>query len=728
MKTHLRVPLGLRKLSRISMLALGAALVNAFTFAADDAPPADKSDADKKPEQKTEQKSDEKSEAKADQKSESSTTTTDYRNWFDVSVGGTIVSGDKAAYQQRYGLPSGPFGGVEDFHYEEDIGKKGIFKVDGRGIFDNHDYSLKFDVEHPDIGFIRGGYEQYRDYTDGYGGFFPATGAWVTPFDNNLALDHGKAFFEAGLTLPNKPTVTFRYNHEFRNGQEDSTSWGDLDIPGYGDRKIVPSFWDINERSDSFALDAQHTLGSTTFGLGMRYEISTTDDALNVLRNPGEANARYGTDRERVDMDLFNVHAFSDTRFNDKIQFTSGYSYTTLTTDLSGYRVYGATYDPTFAQRLPIADTFENLTGGSDLQQHVANLNLPIQITDSLLLVPSLRIEAENTDSSAQYSSPSAPLSGFPYGAISDQGLLDVTERLDLRYTGITNWVFYVRGEWLEGSGDLTERWDNLGTGANIAQAGTDNRRYWQTYTVGANWYPLRKLNFGAEYYHKDRWNDYNINSDSTVNVLTSIPTSVYPAFLTAQNWTTDDTNFRVTWRPVANLTLVGRYDFQRSTIDTKPDSSSGLSETQSAEMTSHIISGTLSWTPLQRLYLQAGVNYVLDQTDTPAQDLSPAIQAAANDYWTATASAGYALDKKTDLQFQYMYYRANDRQDNSAFGLPYGADAQEQSATAAIIRRITERMRITLKYGYFVGEDWTSGTHNDYQAHLIYSSLHYRF
>ena len=75
--------------------------------------------------------------------------------------------------------PAGAFGGVEDFHYEEDIGKKGIFKVDGRGIFDNHDYSLKFDVEHPDIGYIRGGYREFRSYYDGSGGFFhpPAPGS-----------------------------------------------------------------------------------------------------------------------------------------------------------------------------------------------------------------------------------------------------------------------------------------------------------------------------------------------------------------------------------------------------------------------------------------------------------------------------------------------------------------------------------------------------------------------
>src|SRR5437899_2279905 len=129
--------------SRTSMLALAAMLVVSSTFAAEQAPAAAKTgDAaapkgeeqvkagDKKADN---DKADDKKEDKA--KVDEKKAETESRNWFDVSVSGAIVGGDKAAYQRRYGLPSGAFGGVEDFHYEEDIKKKGIFKVDGRGIF-----------------------------------------------------------------------------------------------------------------------------------------------------------------------------------------------------------------------------------------------------------------------------------------------------------------------------------------------------------------------------------------------------------------------------------------------------------------------------------------------------------------------------------------------------------------------------------------------------------------
>jgi hypothetical protein len=135
-----------------------------------------------------------------------------------------------------------------------------------------------------------------------------------------------------------------------------------------------------------------------------------------------------------------------------------GYSFTTLDSDISGYRLYGGTYDPDLAQRLPSPDTFQGVSGGSQLHQHVANLNLMLRLTDYLVLVPALRVEKQETDGLSDYDSPAAPFSSFPYEATSHRGLLDVSESLELRYTGLTNWVLYARGYWLEGSATCANR------------------------------------------------------------------------------------------------------------------------------------------------------------------------------------------------------------------------------------------------------------------------------
>jgi hypothetical protein len=641
-----------------------------------------------------------------------------YRNWFDLSVGSIFLDGRRGRFQRRYGVPEGVYGGVEELHYEQDIGDKTLFKFDGRGLFDHGDYGLRFDLTHSDIGYLRGGYREFRSYFDSSGGFF--RGEWFPSSDDVFALERGEAWFEAGLTLADKPTLVFRYSHQFQEGRKDATIWGDTTIPGFGARSIVPAFRDIDQTRHRFQLDARHTVGSTDLGLGLRYEVSNQEHALNLRRN-GDTE-RFATQRDSMDVDLFSVHAFSATRFHEKVLFTTGYGFTTLDSDISGYRLYGTTYDPVFAQRLPGPDTFEHLLGGSRLHQHVANLNLMLQLADNLVLVPAIKIEQQSTDSESFYDSPAAPFSSFAYGANSERGLLDISESLELRYSGLTNWVFYARGNWLQGSGDLEERWDNLSTGAIVQQRSTDDRRFWQKYTVGANWYPLRRLNFGAQYYHKHRKNDFEHGLDA---MLTPPGPFRYPAFLTAQEFTTDDVNFRLTWRPHTRLSMVARYDFQLSSIDTRP---AGFPMIQTSELTSHIIGGTVSWTPFNRVYLQGGINRVWDRTETPADEITPAIHSSRNDYWTVNSTIGYAIDDKSDLELQYLYYRADNFVDNSAFGLPYGSDDREHGVTAALIRRISQRMRVTLKYGFFDGRFASAGHHNDYQAHLVSTSLRYRF
>ena len=44
----------------------------------------------------------------------------------------------------------------------------------------------------------------------------------------------------------------------------------------------------------------------------------------------------------------------------------------------------------------------------------------------------------------------------------------------------------------------------------------------------------------------------------------------------------------------------------------------SGLGEVESSRTIGHVIGEDVSWTPWSRLYLQAGLSYVLNETKTP--------------------------------------------------------------------------------------------------------------
>jgi len=103
------------------------------------------------------------------------------------------------------------------------------------------------------------------------------------------------------------------------------------------------------------------------------------------------------------------------------------------------------------------------------------------------------------------------------------------------------------------------------------------------------------------------------------------------------QNFQTHDGNVRLTLRPVQNVVLVSRYEYQYSTLNTAPDSVSGLGNVQSSTMTSQIFAQNVSWSPWSRLSLQAGFNYVVSETKTPASAITQAELNSQNNYWTVT-------------------------------------------------------------------------------------------
>jgi hypothetical protein len=672
---------------------------------------------------------------------------TDYNNWLTLGVGSTFVGGDKAQFEHQHDTTTGPYGGVQDFHMQQFVGKNGLFTVDGHGMFANHDYSVKLELSDPDQGFspfttIRAGFTEFRTWYDGNGGFYDGNSGFFSPndqsfslYNNELHVDRGSVWIEAGLTLPDKPAFTIRYEHDYRQGQMDSTSWGDNDTGTGGappDKKIVPTFLGIDETRDIFQADVKDKLGNTDAGLGVRYEIDRSDDSTYIDFDPATPTANRFVTQDNVEQDdIFNVHGFTETRFNKMVTFSMGGSFTTIDTDLSGSRIYGPSYGSPFSTTYPNSQArdegFTGLTGGGNTKEYVANMNLMIAPITNLVFVPALRVEYEGGDLSDSFNNNNVAVTGgtvasTPTAAANNNWYLDVAESLEARYTGFRNWSLYASGEWSEDSGN--EIWNET-TAIFTPILNQDWNMLGQKYTVGANWYPFYRLNFGGQFYHQIHDYDYDNN-------LTATPTT-YRGYLQNENFTVDDMNIRATWRVLNTLSLVTRYDFQYSTVDTTsiPNGGTQAGEVQSANLTSHIISENISWTPLSRLYVQAGGSYVLNSLDTPvasSSGINNLVLNSANNYWTVDATADYALNEKTDLQLQYSYYRADDYVNNSTSSQPYGAGAEEQSVTATITRQISKALKISLKYGFFCNRDETSGGLNNYDAQLVYASMQYRF
>jgi hypothetical protein len=652
-----------------------------------------------------------------------------YNNWVDFSVGGLRVHGNTAQAQQRYQVTSGAFGGISDFHFQQDIAKGTTFSLDGYSLFDQNDYKVIFGLQRDDLGYVRVNVNNFRTWYNGAGGYYPPTGTQYRLPNDELSIDRGEVSVEAGLTLKDRPKVVFKYTHSYRDGDKSSTIWGPVHPGGTTDvRGVDPSIESINEKVDSFALDVTHHIKATDFGGGVRYDTASLSDTREMTFWQGEPVQRQVTDKQGTSYDSLNAHAFTETWIRKNVFFSTGFSFANLNDTFSGNRIYGDDFDVAYSPNPLNGLGYTSLNGGAHEQEYVANMNLMISPTPHLKIVPSIRIQQDDWDANSSGIGTLGTDTG-PFKGNSDGEMLDVRERLEVSYTGVTNWVYYGGGEWTEGDGNLNQNGGLSqvnGFGVPQVQAHTDDTRWFQKYFVGTRWYPYRRTSVDLGGYYKNNQYNYNNPLDSTFNGAFS--PDRYPAYLIRQSFETYDGNVRLTLRPVQNVTLVSRYEYQWSTINTTPDAISGLGESQSSKMTSQIIGQNVSWSPWTRLCLQAGFNYVLSETKTPTSDYTQAVLNAQNNYWTVTFNSCVVLDDKTDLNLTYLYYRADNYNNDSSFGLPLGTGAEEQSVTAAVTRRINPHLRVNLKYAYSHYNDWASGGNNNYDAQMVSTSLQYRF
>ena len=682
----------------------------------------------------------------------------EYKNWIELGIGGVITSGDRAQFEQEHRLPGDQaYGGIQDLHFEGTFDKNGVFSVDGHALWDINDYDITVELAKPNFGYVKAGYTEFRSRYDGNAGFFPHNDVFFDPPYPEMHIDRGDIWIELGLRAPNWPEITIRYDHEFRFGQKDSTVWGDTNLTGLlppfnSTRKIIPSFRNIDEKRDIFSFEASKTFGNTDVLLGMRYEHNTDDYSVNTERGAGQlppavpppGQQRKVTQQQNDDVDLFSGHGITETRITDNFWFTAGYSYTTITNDLSGSRIYGTHWDEAFGEPVPTLSSrdhaFIDLAGSAQIKENLFNANLFWMPFDNLAILSGFRYTHQNNDSESTFIAEEPmpntppftstnPKGGFHYGVgfpadgarNSDYNLF--AQRLELRYTGIKDWLFYVQGEWEEDYGSVKE-FQSIDEEVPLDK---NTNALGQTYTIGATWNPSMRFSLAGQHFYRIA----SYNED--------IISGEFPRLLD-QDWNINDFNIRMTFRPklpacMGSLALVTRYDFVHTSIDGQWFfEGETFSELQTGEIKKHVISESLNWNPLPRFFLQASFSDVLNQTDTPANNIDlvpnggPTVVNFRNDYWTVNSGIGYIIDDKTDFYADYYFYCANDYYNNAAVAVPYGMGATESAVTATIARQLSRRTRLTLKYGFFDYRDATSGGHNNYRAHSLFSSLQFRF
>lgn len=668
-------------------------------------------------------------------------TATAKESWASFSGASISVDGSDAAYQATHQHSRSGFYGLDELHWKQTLENDGTLVVDARALGSDNEYRLSIRYDNAETGtYVSGGWKESRVFYDASGGYLSTNDQWFVPFNPAMSLDRGELWLEAGVVTEKGSTV-LRLAHQYRDGMKDSTTWGDSNLTGIsgstGSRYIVPAFMDIDETRNLLVLDVDYQLSAeTTVGGGVRWENIETNDARKVVRRPGESAERNLTHRDETDSDLFALHGFTRWKGKEKLQLSAAAAHTTIDTNFSGSRIYGSTFDavfdPTFARRQFRDEGYASLEGDSRWRQTLITANALYLPAKHWRVSGGLRFENQRQEAFSEVaetnvgSGPAFVTAIHDLEGESERHFDEILGSAEASYTGMKNVVWSVFAELASGDGNLREDLIEADDGTVDLARDTDFGRDSQKLGLNFRWYPSTSFNTAVGAYHKVRDNDYNTSDDTTPNLTGG---DRYPAYIVAQKFATDDLYVRGTWRPVQGLSILARYDYQQSDIDSRED---GLADVLSAEMTSHIIAGTVSWMPSSNLVLQGTINQVYDQIVTGAAESSQILARVAgrfdNNYRSASLLAMVAVSETTDIQVDASFFDADNFRNFVGVSMPYGLSATDRTFGISVMHRVSEDMRVGLRLTRADYDNTTAGGNRDFTADMIYGRLQMRF
>jgi hypothetical protein len=647
-----------------------------------------------------------------------------------VGGGATLLNGDRPAFQKFFRQKKDGFAGLEEFAVSRTTDTS-LFRFEARFIPGNEDYRLAARWEKFDAYYVTASYQRFRTFYDGSGGRFLPQNLAISYFDEALAIDRSFFTFELGTLQPNGIQWRLRFDHNTREGTKNSLRWGDSNLAGqpFVPRAFIPSYLLVDEARDIVTLEASERTDQSFWKVAGRYERTRVNHDHVARRRALEPQDRYVTMHDGADTDLFSGHGFYERTFRENLRMSAGGLIANIDTQLTGSKIYGATplaeYSPTFIRRQPNDVGYYGLSGNTQLKQYVGNLNIFYQPSKFIAILPSvkyehLRQESGETHTDTDFGAGAAAAIQRNIEASSRHAWNEVTEDLEVRYTRWSDWQLATRGQWNQGQGNLVEQSVLAPARTAVIDHDTDYQRLGQRYTASATWYARPGLTLGGQYNYRLKIADYTTLRDATSNAPAS--RDRYPSFIVDNDIESRDTSVRLSWRPKSMVSFMTRYAYQRATITTTFDN---LPAIENGRLTRHIITQSASWNPTARLAFTGTVNVTYDQLWVPPHRLT---FNSDNNYTSAALNAGYALGKLTDLQIDLSHYRADNYTDNPAVTLPLNAGQTLQSGALTWVRRQSARLVYIAKYTYATNREGTFGGQNDFQAHLVYGKVQYRF
>ena len=138
------------------------------------------------------------------------------------------VKGDERKFREHTGIKEGWNGGLQSLYIEEQLTADRRLTFEARAFPNPEEYELHLQLEQRDLGFVRFGFEQYREYYDDTGGYYHDLTPPSFDLNRDLHLDIGRAYVDFGLTLPDWPRMVVGYAFQYRDGAKSILQWGDV--------------------------------------------------------------------------------------------------------------------------------------------------------------------------------------------------------------------------------------------------------------------------------------------------------------------------------------------------------------------------------------------------------------------------------------------------------------------------------------------------------------------
>lgn len=635
-----------------------------------------------------------------------------------AAVGGVAVSGNAARFREHNWTPDGFQGGVQEIEWQEPVGQDGRFQANVRSVFGGEDYELRLSYDHRDLGFVRGGYSQYRRWFDDTGGYYEPFKTAPIGLGQDLHLDVGRAWFEAGLARPDLPRVTVGYEYQFRDGERATLQWGPVTDPASGiSRAIYPAAKQVDEEVHIVRVDLEHTVGGVLIEDQFRGEFSSLrSDRTNVdSYTLGNALPDFTT-RYREDFQSFegaNILRL-EKPIKDWLLVSAGYLYSNLDGE-AGFS------SESFIPGDPAQGPFVGATADQIVlrrEAHVVNGNGQFAPWKDLTLSAGVQ-----GDWSRQQGFGNSTL----YGALTDlDANLDrfaLSEHAGLRFTRIPFTVLHADLRLQQEDYAQYEQQavnDDFGD-ANDFLRDTDASADLSDLRVGATVSPWANLSFDAGYRQRDTATDYGVTRDEDLSPDSG---NGYPAFILARDVTGEEINARVVWRTARWLKTSVKFQDLRSTIETQTaDVLDPIGQAvvpggwlHSGEHNAQVYSLNALLTPWSRLLLNTTFSFSDAQTRTGLD--TPSVSPFEGQIYTVLTSASYALDERTHFTATYSFSQGDYAQDNAAEGLPLGLNYHRHTLLAGLRRQFKPGLVVSLQYGFYFYDEPTLGGAADYAGH----------